>query len=351
MPFPWHTQAVGPAAISPFVVKQKVSRNPSPLASNSASPAVQRPLLGVLLIVSSLFLYTVQDMVIKAYAGRFSILQIMCLRSIVAILILAFIVFWKGGWQGFVPYRAGLMLTRGGLGFLAYLGYYLAIAAMPLAQVVAIVFTAPIFVTVMSALLLGEKVGPRRWTAVLIGFMAVLLVLGPEGNYFQLAAMLALFAAVTYAAMILLTAYVNKHNDGWRISFYASVAFLTGSVLASAVVSWWLPDFASTDNRALDFLLRDWHPVSAIELAIFLSLGAITAFGQYGLVMAYSVAPMSVVAPFEYSYIIWAVLFGYWLWGEVPGVFTAAGITIIISCNLYILYRERKIENGPARMN
>ncbi len=301
-----------------------------------------RPVLGVTLIVSALFLYTVQDMVIKAYADRFSILQIMCLRSVVALLVLAFIVWLKGGASGFVPHRPWVMLLRGLLGFFAYLGYYLAIAAMPIAQVVAIVFTAPIFVTVFSSLLLGERVGPRRWSAVLVGFLSVLLVLGPGGNFLQLAAFLALFAAATYAAMILLTAAVNQHNNGWQISFYASIAFLVGSVLAAMVVSLWSPVHAK--NAALDFLLRDWAPANTAQLMMFLSLGLITAFGQYGLVMAYSVAPMSTVAPFEYTYIIWAVLFGYWFWGEVPGATTVIGIVIIIACNLYILYRERQIE-------
>ena len=307
-----------------------------------SSARTSRPVLGISLIVSALLLYSVQDMVIKAYASQFSILQIMCLRSVVAIVILAFIVWWKRGWQGFAVQRPGFMMIRGLFGFLAYLGYYLAIAAMPLAQVVAIVFTAPIFVTVFSSLLLGESVGPRRWTAVVIGFMSVLLVLGPGGNYFQLAALLALFAAATYAAMILMTALVNEHNDGWQISFYASVAFLLGSVLAAALVSWWSP--VTQENAALDFLLRNWQAADAWQLLIFLSLGLVTAFGQYGLVMAYTVAPMSTIAPFEYTYIIWAVLFGYWFWGEVPGVYTVAGIAIIIGCNLFILYRERQLE-------
>ncbi len=318
-----------------------------PTHADPTGASLSRPVLGITLIVSALFLYTVQDMVIKAYADRFSILQIMCLRSVVALVVLAIIVWLKGGLAGFVPHRPWIMMLRGLFGFLAYLGYYLAIAAMPLAQVVAIVFTAPIFVTVFSSLLLGEQVGPRRWTAVVVGFLSVLLVLGPSGNFFQLAAFLALFAAATYAAMILMTAAVNKHNNGWQISFYASIAFLVGSVLAAFVVHLWTPEPAN--NPAVDFLVRDWAPANTNQLLIFLSLGLITAFGQYGLVMAYSVAPMSTVAPFEYTYIIWAVLFGYWFWGEVPGLFTVLGIVTIISCNLYILYRERQIELESAR--
>ncbi|MBX2824912.1 MAG: DMT family transporter [Gammaproteobacteria bacterium] len=310
------------------------------LNESPATPVPQRPLLGIFSLVSGLFLYSIQDMVIRAFADDYSLLQIMWIRSAVSFLILLLAVLVVSGADNLRGHKMGVMITRGLMGSLAYIAYYLAIVILPLAEAVAIVFTAPIFVTVFSALLFGERVGPRRWLAVLLGFCAVVIVLGPQGHFFKLASFLAFAAAITYAAMILLTGFVKDDNSTLVISFYASIGFVSGVAIASTVLLL-LPPIESTNDTLL-FLLREWRWPRTIDLLILVGLGFVATLGQFALVKAYSVAPMSTVAPFEYSYVIWAVLFGYLFWDEVPGAWTWIGLSLLIACNLYILYREQQ---------
>jgi len=311
--------------------------------------STDRPLLGIFALVLGLFLYSIQDMVIRALSGDYSLLQIMWIRSGVSLLVLFVAVLSFSGGADLRGRQVGVMITRGLMGSLAYIAYYLAIVIMPLAEAVAIVFTAPIFVTLFSALLFGERVGPRRWAAVILGFVAVFIVLGPQGQFLRLASALAFAAAVTYAAMVLLTGFVKSGNTTLGISFYAAVGFLLGVILASSVVAL-LPPIESS-NSTVQFLLRDWRWPSMFHLFVLVVLGFIATIGQYALVKAYSVAPMSTVAPFEYSYVIWAVLFGYLFWDEIPSKWTWLGLSLLVSCNLYILYRERHVklvlENAP----
>ncbi|MBX2879456.1 MAG: DMT family transporter [Granulosicoccus sp.] len=314
--------------------------------SDGPVSVADRPLVGITSLTLGLFLYSVQDVVIRSMAGDYSLLQIMAIRSLVTLLLMSLILYRVVGWSGFKPSRAGTMLLRGFMGFSAYIAYYLAIVIMPLAEAVAIVFTAPIFVTIFSAWLFGEKVGLRRWSAVTLGFLAVLIMLGPQGDFFRLASGLAFVAAICYAAMILLTGFLKQQNATLSIAFYSAVAFALGSVLANLLVMA-LPVIES-DNATVQFLVRDWRAPSAQDLCVLIGLGVLATFSQFLLVKAYSTAPMSAVAPFEYTYIIWAVLFGYWLWDELPEVWTWLGMLLLVACNLYILYREQRLaHNGP----
>jgi len=298
-----------------------------------------RPTAGIVIIVGGLFLFSLQDLVIKFFSDRYSVLQIVFIRAFVAVIVMLVAVLVTTGVRGVIAHRPGLLMLRGLLGFLSYLGYYLAIAALPLAEVVAIVFAAPIFVTVLAMLFLKERVGPRRWLAVLVGFVAVLIVVGPSAHIANLAAVLAMFAALTYACSTLITRFVTTYNRPWTVSLYAMAVFLIGSAVASLVVSL-LGDISAVENPSLQFLVRPWVMPATIDVILMLLLGVNAAVGFYCITKAYSVAPLSVVAPFEYTYIVWAVLFGYLLWSEVPEPTTILGVTLLIASSLYILHRE-----------
>ncbi len=128
------------------------------------------------------------------------------------------------------------MVARGLLGFSSYTCYYLAVAAMPLAEVVSITFTMPLFVTAMSALILGEKVGPRRWSAVVIGFIGVLIILSPKGEFNPLAVVFAFAAAITYASQTILTRFLGNHDHPLTIAFNAIVIFTVASGILSLLM-------------------------------------------------------------------------------------------------------------------
>jgi drug/metabolite transporter (DMT)-like permease len=298
-----------------------------------------RPTAGAVIIVFGLFMFSFQDVIIKAFSDQYSVLQIVFIRCLVALVPIVIAVLWVTGWRGFVAYEPRLLLLRGLFGFLSYLGYYLAIAALPLAEVVTIVFSAPIFITVLSVVLLKEKVGARRWSAILVGFLGVIIVVGPRGQIADLAVILALLTTLTYALMSIVTRYVSGSDTPWTMSFYSVVVFILGSVVASLLVAVFGP-VSNPEDPSLQFLLRPWVMPATADLLLMIFIGLNWAVGSYCLAKAYSVAPVSAVAPFEYTYIIWAVLFGYLIWSEVPAVTTWVGLALLISSSLYILQRE-----------
>jgi S-adenosylmethionine uptake transporter len=304
---------------------------------------------GATILVFGLFLFSLQDIILKHFSDKYSVLQLVFLRGLIAMaLMLAFIKLCRISvplWSS----KPKLILARGLLGFSSYIAYYLAIAAMPLAEVVAITFTMPLFVTAMSAVFLGEKVGLRRWGAVIFGFIGVMVMLSPSGEFNALAVALAFTAAITYASFTVLTRFLSSHDDPLTIAFSALLIFtLASALLSMLMLSGTLA--VSSDHPSLAFFGRDWVMPGTLDMLLILAIGAIAAIGFYCLSKAYCMAEASALAPFEFTYIIWAVVFGYLFWSEIPGATTIAGILILVSSSLYISYRERQLEKR-ARLN
>jgi len=304
---------------------------------------------GATILVFGLFLFSLQDIILKHFSDKYSVLQLVFLRGLIAMaLMLAFLKLCRISvplWSS----KPKLILARGLLGFSSYIAYYLAIAAMPLAEVVAITFTMPLLVTAMSAIILGEKVGMRRWGAVIFGFVGVMVMLSPSGEFNALAVALAFTAAITYASHTIITRFLSSHDDPLTIAFNALLIFTVASALLSMLMlSGTIA--VSSDHPSLAFFGRDWAMPGTLDMLLILAIGAIAAIGFYCLSKAYCMAEASALAPFEFTYIIWAVVFGYLFWDEIPSATTIAGILILVSSSLYISYRERQLEKR-TRLN
>ncbi len=294
---------------------------------------------GIYLLSIGLFLFSIQDAIIKTFSDRYSILQIVFTRSITALIIICVVMLAMGPGASFRMHRPGPILFKGSCGFVSYLCYYLALSGLPLADAATITFSAPIMVTAMSALLFREQVGARRWAAVLIGFFAIVLVVGPRGHFNNLFVLLALGGAFTYAVSTIVTRYIDPRDSAVTAAFYAMAAFLFWSVITGIAVAF-LPESKSGDSVAWAFLVRDWTHPGELDQWLLVLLGFIASAGFFCLVKAYMVAEFSAVAPFEYFYILWGALFGFFLWGEVPTLATLCGVALLVGSNLYILRRE-----------
>lgn len=295
------------------------------------------------ILIFGLFLFSLQDIILKHFSDKYSVLQLVFLRGLIAMaLILAFLKLTRKS-VPLLSSKPKLIVTRGLLGFTSYIAYYLAIAAMPLAEVVAITFTMPLIVTAMSALILGEKVGIRRWGAVIFGFIGVMIILSPNGEFNTLAVVLAFTAAITYASHTIITRFLSSHDDPLTIAFNALLIFTLASALLSTLLLSGIIA-VSSDHPSLAFFGRDWAMPGALDMSLILTIGAIAAIGFYCLSKAYCMTEASALAPFEFTYIIWAVVFGFLFWNEVPGTTTIVGVLILVSSSLYISYRERQIE-------
>ncbi len=295
---------------------------------------------GALILVFGLFLFSIQDIVIKYFSGHYSVLQIVFIRGLVALGVFALVFRFTREAIALKSRKPLLMVFRGLLGFTSYTCYYLAVAAMPLAEVVSITFTMPLFVTAMSALILGETVGPRRWSAVLIGFVGVLIILSPSGQFNSLAVVFAFGAAITYASQTILTRFLGSHDHPLTIAFNAILIFTCASGLLSLFLFSGVITISSS-HPSLAFFGRDWMQPQAIDFVLMVAIGFIAAIGFYSLSKAYCSSEASAIAPFEFTYILWAVVFGYLFWNETPGPTTVLGVVILISSSIYIWYRER----------
>ena len=296
---------------------------------------------GAAILVFGLFAFSIQDIIIKYFSSEFSVLQIVFVRGLIAMALLLLLFRLMQESIALLSKRPYIMLVRGLMGFASYTSYYLAVAAMPLAEVASITFTMPLFVTAMSAMILGEKVGIRRWAAVVCGFVGVLIILSPSGEFNMLAVVFAFLASITYASQTILTRFLGSHDHALTIAFNAIFVFTVASGIISLLLLAGVISISSA-HPSLAFFGREWVMPEGLDLAMMLMLGLIAAVGFYCLSQAYVVSEASAIAPFEFTYILWAVVFGYLFWQEVPGTTTFLGIFVLIASNLYIWYRERQ---------
>jgi drug/metabolite transporter (DMT)-like permease len=296
-------------------------------------------LTGILCIIAGMLVIIGNDVAIKWMSGDYPIHQIVLTRSLVAIPITLLIAWFDGGWRRLKTRRPLLHLARGLLIVVANMCYFLALAAMPLADAMALFFVAPLFITALSVPMLGETVGIRRWLAVLAGLVGVLIMLRPASGVFQLAAMLPIIAALAYALMQMLTRRLGVTDGAAAMALYIQLTF----VVVSAVIGLSIGDgrFAGSEHASLDFLLRAWHWPTPVDAGWMVFCGVCVAFGGYLLSQAYRLAQASVVAPFEYTALPWGVILGFLLWGEIPTPVTVAGMVLVVGSGLYVLYREK----------
>jgi len=304
--------------------------------------SVDRPLLGIALNIVGLAVFAVQDVVIKLLSDEYSAFQIVFTRSLVALVPTTMVLYITLGSRGLITWQLPVLLLRGVLLFISYTSYYLAVAALPLVDVVSIVFAAPLFVTALSGPVLGEYVGLRRWVAVLVGFSGVLIMVGPSGRILHPASLLALTAGLTYGLSIIMTRRVGATESSWTMSFYTVVVFAVLSALGSSLIH--ALDLPVGTNPSYAFLTRPWILPDMDDMALMILVGFVASVGFYCLTQAYRVAPVSIVAPFDYSYFIWALLFGYIFWSDLPTLATWLGVSIVIASGIYILRRELALQ-------
>lgn len=215
--------------------------------------------------------------------------------------------------------RLGVQLVRGVLLLLSTGFFFAALSYLPLAEAAAISFVAPLLVTLLSIPMLGERVGWRRLTAVVVGFGGVLVILRPGGSLFTPAALLPLCTAVTYGLYQILTRRIGTSENPVASLFYTS---LVGAAVMTLVVpfAWVTPD---------------WR-----HAPIFLALGICGGVGHFLMIRALQLAPVSLIAPFGYSAMIWSLLFGWLVFSQFPDRISLVGIAIVVGSGLYVAYRE-----------
>ena len=232
--------------------------------------------------------------------------------------------------------------ARGILLFLAYTTYFMGVAALPLAEVASIRFSAPLIITALSVVILSEKVGLPRWLALLVGFAGVLFIVRPGSATFNLGSLFIVMATIFYALSVMLTRRLKSYDSSATMAYYCTLVYLV-SAFALAPLAGLMGEMPNA-HPSIAFLFRTWSMPTLLDFGIMFGLGFVWASGMFSVAKAYSLALTSVAAPFEYLALPINVMWGYLIWSEVPTLATWIGAALTVGSGLYILFRQSKLK-------
>ncbi|WP_309082771.1 DMT family transporter [Chelativorans sp.] len=294
-------------------------------AQPAAAPAAEdhRAIrLGILLMLISMLLFSLNDAMGKYLVATYSVGQVLLIRSAAALLILAPLL-WRAGLRPLLKIeRPGMQTLRVLLSAAEVYGFYFAVGYLPLADVMTYWLAAPIYVAALSPLLLGEKVGWRRWTAIFLGFVGVVIALDPSAATLTPPAIISILGSFAFAFLLLSSRALRATPDLTLVFWQTLGAAFVG--LATAPFGWATPSGG-------DFLLLGM-------------LGVVAMLAHMGMNRSMKLADAATVAPFQYTMLLWAVVFGWAFFGDVPRPAILVGGAIIVAAGLFIFFRERKVK-------
>ena len=283
-------------------------------------------LAGIGLMLTGVFLFSFNDAVGKWLVATYSVGQLLLIRSATTLILLAPFIWWAGRDAFVSAPRPGLQVLRIVLSTLEVAMFFWAVGNLPLADAVTFYLAGPIYVTAISALFLGERVGWRRWSAVLAGFLGVVIALRPSAATLTLPALIALGGSLAFALLMIVTRVLRETNDTVLIAtqYVGTLAF--GAVTAPLA----------------------WVTPTVHDLTFLSGFGVVSIIALYCVNRSLKLAPASVVVPYQYTLILWAVILGWRVFGEIPDGFTLAGGAIIIAAGLFIFWREQAAASKQA---
>jgi len=294
--------------------------------STKSRLTTDQPLVAIGLFSLAMMIFSATDGAAKYLSADIAPQQIIFLRYVVVSVLILLFCICRGQRNLLKTAQPKLQILRGLCLAVCSLIFVFALKHLPLELCAAISFVSPLFVTALSILFLGERVGLRRWIAVLIGLLSVLMILRPGGVSFQLAMLLPLGSSLCWAMGLILTRLMRDSEEPLTVLAWSS---LVGVVAVSPLV-WPV-----------------WKMPNASQWTILILLGVFNGLGQYLVIRAFMRASASLLAPFSYSIIIWSMLIGLIVFNSFPDGITLIGTAILIAAGLYIWYRE-KVTNTPS---
>ncbi len=294
--------------------------------------------LGALCAAISVIFFSINDVAIKFLSGGYALHQVVLIRSVIGlILIMVLIAPLTDGWAIARTKRLKMHMLRGLCVVFANMTFFLGLAAMELADAVAIFFISPLVITVFSVIFLGETVGSRRWAAIAVGFVGVLIMMRPGTDAFQLASLLPLAAAFCYAGIHVITRRIGGTESAATMAFYIQIMFIIVCLAMGLAVG--DGRFGDQSDPSLAFLLRAWDWPLPADYPVFLIIGTGIAIGGYLISQAYRVTEASFVAPFEYLALPMSVIWGMLFFDEYPVALDYIGMALILGAGLFTIWR------------
>jgi S-adenosylmethionine uptake transporter len=312
-----------------------------------------RATAGIIFILVGMTAISINDMLIKMLSDGYPLHQIVFTRSAIGLFFGLAMVKFEGGWSILKTKQPALHLLRCVMVVISNMTYFVALAAIPLADATALFFAAPLFITLLSIPILGEKVGPLRLGAVVVGFAGVILMQRPwEGSETsgadRIVLLLPVISALTYAIMQLMTRKLGATTRASALAVYIQCTFIIVS-LGFWVVAGDGRFAEGTESASVEFLLRAWILPSAGDWPLMIGLGLVSAIIGYCLSQAYRLSDAATVAPFEYVGLPLAVFWGWLLWADLPDLEVWIGMALIMGAGLFVFLREQQKSRQVAR--
>lgn len=293
-----------------------------PLAFWRTLPPVMR---GVLMMTLSTVGFSTMHAMIRAQSADMHPFQIAFFRNFFGLVVFIPLL-WSQGIGFLRTERLGLHALRGALNVGAMLCFFTALSVAPIARVTALSFSAPLFTAALSVLILGERFRLRRWTAIALGFLGTLIILRPGAVPIDLGTALTLVAATLWGVTMIVIKMLSRTESSFVTTAYMSL-FLSVFALGPA--------------------LTVWRPMTLEDVAWLTLLAVIGTLAQIALGQALKETEPTAVLPFDFLKLVWASIFGFWLFAETPDLFTWIGAAIVFGSGFYIAYRERSLGRSP----
>ena len=297
---------------------------------------------GIIFILLGMATFSIQDALIKFIYNDAALYELYFGRTLTAIILLVSYLIFSNKKINLKTHYPLLTTIRVVCFFFGFSFFYISLTYMTLATANALFFCCPFFVSILAIIFLNEKIGFRRWSAIIIGFIGVYIVLNPNFNNFNLMKLAPIACALCYAISMTITKITSKKDDVYTQMMHLYIGAIIISILFFIFTG--RGQFNNFNDPTFQFIFREWFTNPAYAWPFIIIMGLISVLAFYFILNAYSIASPSVVSLFEYSLIIWAILIGYILFDNIPSTRTLVGALIIICAGVYIYFREKTKE-------
>ncbi len=294
---------------------------------------------GIILILIGMLIFSIQDSIMKYIYNSVSLYEIYLIRTLVSFsIILLFLKLTKKPII-FKTHYPFLTFCRVILFFFGFSSFYVSLTIMPLVTATALFFVTPFLITVLAKFFLKDQIGLRRWSAVIIGFIGVYIILNPNFDNFNYLKLTPILCAFCYSLSMIIIKKTSDKDDVYQQMFQ----FYIGALIISGTFYFLIGDgqYNTINNPAAQFIFREWFSNLEFSLIYLIILGFTASVGFLLLFSAYRIASPAVVSPFEYSILVWSSLSGWFFFDEIPGIRTIFGIILIVCGGVYIFIREK----------
>ena len=299
---------------------------------------------GIILILIGMLIFSIQDSIMKYIYNSVSLYEIYLIRTLVSFsIILLFLKLTKKPII-FKTHYPFLTFCRVILFFFGFSSFYISLTIMPLVTATALFFVTPFLITIFAKFFLKDQIGLRRWSAVIIGFIGVYIILNPNFDNFNYLKLTPILCAFCYSLSMIIIKKTSDKDDVYQQMFQ----FYIGALIISGTFYFLIGDgqYNTINNPAAQFIFREWFSNLEFSLIYLIILGFTASVGFLLLFSAYRIASPAVVSPFEYSILVWSSLSGWFFFDEIPGIRTIFGIILIVCGGIYIFIREKALDQS-----